>query len=196
MLIVVVIIGILAAALIPRLQTVQGRARDTKRKADVTQIGSALAVYASDFGNVSSLSWSRETYSTWSASVWQALTLSGDYITQIPFDQNNSSWSISGWALVSWGAYWFTALSRNAIWGAAFAVTARTETDGALSNWITSGTNAGTWGGGMVVFTNVDYYENTCKAVKLTNWAASILTPGGNCTANRNSTDLRYNYIY
>ncbi len=48
MLIVVVIIGILAAALIPRLQSVQGRARDTKRKADLQQIGSALAIYKSD----------------------------------------------------------------------------------------------------------------------------------------------------
>ncbi|MEI7477839.1 MAG: prepilin-type N-terminal cleavage/methylation domain-containing protein [bacterium] len=38
MLIVVVIIGILAAALIPRLQSVQARARDTKRKADLHQI--------------------------------------------------------------------------------------------------------------------------------------------------------------
>jgi type II secretion system protein G len=50
MLIVVVIIGILAAALIPRLQSVQGRARDTKRKADISQIGSALAIYKSDIG--------------------------------------------------------------------------------------------------------------------------------------------------
>ncbi|MEI7477147.1 MAG: prepilin-type N-terminal cleavage/methylation domain-containing protein [bacterium] len=38
MLIVVVIIGILAAALIPRLQSVQARARDIKRIADIHQI--------------------------------------------------------------------------------------------------------------------------------------------------------------
>ncbi|MEI7478370.1 MAG: prepilin-type N-terminal cleavage/methylation domain-containing protein [bacterium] len=48
MLIVVVIIGILAAALIPRLQSVQARARDTKRKADLRQIGTALAIYKED----------------------------------------------------------------------------------------------------------------------------------------------------
>ncbi|MEI7477589.1 MAG: prepilin-type N-terminal cleavage/methylation domain-containing protein [bacterium] len=48
MLIVVVIIGILAAALIPRLQSVQARARDTKRKADLHQIGTALAIYKED----------------------------------------------------------------------------------------------------------------------------------------------------
>gem|GEM_PF-2461804 len=50
MLIVVVIIGILAAALIPRLQSVQARARDTKRKADLHQIATALAIYKEDNG--------------------------------------------------------------------------------------------------------------------------------------------------
>ena len=48
MLIVIVIIGILAAALIPRLQSVQGRARDAKRKADMNQIYNAFAVYNTD----------------------------------------------------------------------------------------------------------------------------------------------------
>ncbi|MEI7477519.1 MAG: prepilin-type N-terminal cleavage/methylation domain-containing protein [bacterium] len=50
MLIVVVIIGILAAALIPRLASVQARARDTKRKADLHQIGVALGIYKQDHG--------------------------------------------------------------------------------------------------------------------------------------------------
>jgi type II secretory pathway pseudopilin PulG len=50
MLIVIVIIGILAAALVPRLQAVQGRARDTKRKADLRTIYNALEVYIVDNG--------------------------------------------------------------------------------------------------------------------------------------------------
>jgi len=48
MLIVIVIIGILAAALVPRLIDVQGRARDTKRKADMKTIISALEMYMLD----------------------------------------------------------------------------------------------------------------------------------------------------
>lgn len=48
MLIVIVIIGILAAALVPRLQSVQGRARDTKRKVDLRNIATALEVYRID----------------------------------------------------------------------------------------------------------------------------------------------------
>jgi prepilin-type N-terminal cleavage/methylation domain-containing protein len=50
MLIVIVIIGILAAALIPRLTGVQSRARDVARKADTQQIGSALATWSLDNG--------------------------------------------------------------------------------------------------------------------------------------------------
>ena len=50
MLIVIVIIGILAAALVPRLQSVQSRARDTKRKADMRQLFNANEVYYNDNG--------------------------------------------------------------------------------------------------------------------------------------------------
>ena len=51
MLIVIVIIGILAAALVPRLQDVQGRARDTKRKTDLRNIYNANEIYFVDNGN-------------------------------------------------------------------------------------------------------------------------------------------------
>jgi len=48
MLIVIVIIGILAAALVPRLRSVQERARDTKRKTDLQQIITAIELYKGD----------------------------------------------------------------------------------------------------------------------------------------------------
>jgi len=50
MLIVIVIIGILAAALIPRLMSARGRANDTARKADLQQLGTALISYQVDNG--------------------------------------------------------------------------------------------------------------------------------------------------
>lgn len=50
MLIVIVIIGILATALIPRLQSVQARARDTKRKTDLRNIYNANEIYFIDNG--------------------------------------------------------------------------------------------------------------------------------------------------
>ena len=50
MLIVIVIIGILAAALVPRLQSVQERARDTRRKTDISAIYNALQIVFVDAG--------------------------------------------------------------------------------------------------------------------------------------------------
>jgi len=50
MLIVIVIIGILAAALIPRLMSARGRANDTARKADLSQLGTAIISYQVDNG--------------------------------------------------------------------------------------------------------------------------------------------------
>jgi len=50
MLIVIVIIGILASALIPRLSSARGRANDTARKADLQQIAASLVAYQIDHG--------------------------------------------------------------------------------------------------------------------------------------------------
>ncbi|MDR0282205.1 MAG: prepilin-type N-terminal cleavage/methylation domain-containing protein [Candidatus Peribacteria bacterium] len=49
MLIVIVIIGILIAALLPRLQSAQARARDVSRQTGLSQIASALILYQGDF---------------------------------------------------------------------------------------------------------------------------------------------------
>ena len=51
MLIVIVIIGILAAALIPRLTSARGRANDVARKVDLQQIATALISYQIDNGS-------------------------------------------------------------------------------------------------------------------------------------------------
>ena len=83
MLIVVVIIGILAAALIPRLQGVQGRARDVQRKTGLSQIGQGMSVFKSDNGDsyVSGIS----TFTvTWS--------LVPSYLASIPTDPSNKQY--------------------------------------------------------------------------------------------------------
>ncbi|MEI7562524.1 MAG: prepilin-type N-terminal cleavage/methylation domain-containing protein [bacterium] len=51
MLIVIVIIGILAAALLPRLSNARARANDLARKANLRQIATALMMYQSDKGS-------------------------------------------------------------------------------------------------------------------------------------------------
>jgi prepilin-type N-terminal cleavage/methylation domain-containing protein len=50
MLIVIVIIGILISALLPRLQGAQGMARDTARKTALSQIGAGITAYQSQYG--------------------------------------------------------------------------------------------------------------------------------------------------
>jgi general secretion pathway protein G len=50
MLIVVVIIGILSAALLPRLQGAQSSARDAARRSDLNQLGSAILSYYNNRG--------------------------------------------------------------------------------------------------------------------------------------------------
>ena len=77
MLIVIVIIGILAAVLIPRLQNLQASARDTKRIADVTQVATALSAYYLDFGRY-------PTERT--ANIDDGINLVPIYLTSIPKD--------------------------------------------------------------------------------------------------------------
>ena len=48
MLIVIVIIGILTAAIIPRLNSARGRANDVARKADLNQVATALITFQLD----------------------------------------------------------------------------------------------------------------------------------------------------
>ena len=111
MLIVIVIIGILAAALIPRLQSVQWRARDTKRKADFNQIGNALSIYSLDNGRYPWVpAWT--TWSVYSNSLaYGASWIIGItwYITSIPWDPLNVGghpWDWVSNSTYSYGYLW------------------------------------------------------------------------------------------
>jgi general secretion pathway protein G len=80
MLIVIVIIGILAAALIPRLSNARGRAMDVAVKAEMQQIATSLTAYLNDVG---SFSGSSMTTGEITASTFATLT-SGGYLTTLP----------------------------------------------------------------------------------------------------------------
>jgi type II secretion system protein G len=83
MLIVIVIIGILAAALIPRLTGIQGRARDVARKGDLQQISTALATYNLDNGTYVTASTESSTINTTLAAL-----VSGNLIKSVPVETN------------------------------------------------------------------------------------------------------------
>ncbi len=189
MLIVVVIIGILAAALIPRLQSVQGRARDTKRKADLSQIGSALSVYKSDVGSFTALS------GTTTSGLTTTLVTNGSYITAIPTDSDASTWNANSTTPINGGYYAFATLARNGSTGNAFILGARTETDGTSSNWVyASATSAS--GGAIIANTNATVYESAiCQRVAASAGGTDAIVAGGVCTANRSNNTLRYIYV-
>ena len=118
MLIVIVIIGILAAALIPRLTGIQGRTRDVARKADLQQIGTSLSIYKIDKGTypLSLPGWSTGFEHTIFSGV-------ASYMTSFPQESN---------AVVMPYAY----VSN----GTTFALAAISEGGKANANW--SGTSA------------------------------------------------------
>ena len=66
MLIVIVIIGILIAALMPRMQAAQWRARDVSRKTALSQIQTAIVTYQWD-------KWDWPAILSW-AKTWMAVT--------------------------------------------------------------------------------------------------------------------------
>lgn len=105
MLIVIVVIWVLAAALIPKLMDVQLRARDAKRKIDLTAINAALVVYRED--NQWMYPYPTNIYGIWNYSWW--------YYMRIPnFNWNEwyniifSAWSFDSWAV---GYAWIAWLS-------------------------------------------------------------------------------------
>jgi prepilin-type N-terminal cleavage/methylation domain-containing protein len=204
MLIVVVIIGILAAALIPRLQSVQGRARDTKRKADLSQIGSSLAIYKSDIGSFTGLVNGTTSIASGGAATGVSyltapLVTNGSYLTAMPIESDLTAWNVL-WANTVTG-YAFAPLMRNGIAAGWFLLAARTETDGSSSNWVTPGTASaigvysGTTAGALVALQDATLYEGSICSRVVAGTAASRL-PSGNtvCYALKTANDLRYVY--
>ena len=140
MLIVIVIIGILAAALIPRLLSVQSRARDTKRKADLSQIGSAVAIYRTDNNTSPATSGNVDT-------VLKPL-ISG-YVTAVPQDPTHGSTTTLTTEVATATAtsgYVYIGITRNGLGYGGSVLAAQTETDGSSSNFAATGLTYGTDG--------------------------------------------------
>ncbi len=128
MLIVVIIIGILMSALLPKLTWAQAGARDTARTIDVANINTALAMYFNNSG----------VYPQRDC----ASNLSGDlksYIKSIPTDpqwQRVAFWTQNNWC-TSW-SYAYTDLTSNGSSQAWSVTIANIESYGKNSNWVLS----------------------------------------------------------
>lgn len=127
MLIVIVIIGILAAALIPRLSSARGRANDVARKADLSQLAAALVSYQIDHGSFPT---------SWCTVGCSLNVIAPDLISagmnSIPSDPNTTRQisELSGTA----GQYYFLHISKWGISSNGFVLVAATETVW-WSNW-------------------------------------------------------------
>ena len=210
MLIVIVIIGILIASLMPRMQSAQWRARDVARKNDLAQIQTAIITSQQDRGafpgmnNNEAKTWSTATAITWADSGMvvdaMAYNLQTAGMTSVPADPNGSNVNYglgkydtaanSTWAN---GKYIYLVAKRNWVNNAWFALMAKTEVEW-WSNWVTcnwAATNASwyiTWGTDLAKLT-------TCK--KLTQVAATegCLSNAEECKYN-DTAELRYILLY
>lgn len=184
MLIVIVIIGILAAALIPRLSSARGRANDVARKADLAQVAAALVSYQIDAGQFPIIAWPL------------SLTGIGDKLmgagmSSIPEDPTSNrafSW-ISNINIIG-GQFGYTPISKWWIPANGFVLMAGTETEG-WSNWVASSSY---WR----IPTDYTSFESIhiCKTFTQVSSANPVNHLNGECDYNKNNDQLRYIYLY
>ena len=146
MLIVIVIIGILIASLMPRMQSAQGRARDVARKNDLSQIQTAIITAQQDkwewpelgsATDVTDISKARGGL----AVDWALVTdLQNAGMTQVPTDPNGTNvvTGLKWWTSLTAWKYGYMVTTRNSVkdWG--FVLMAKTEVEGS-SNWVVCG---------------------------------------------------------
>lgn len=177
MLIVIVIIGILAAALIPKLSSARGRANDVARKAWLSQIAAALVVYQID-------KWSYPTTAGSLSGITNELLSAGMASILKDPDTSRSFTGIANTTISNW-QYGYTPIKKSWIAANGFVLMAATETEG-WSNWVTS----------SMINDQIDYSNIKLCERFTTTTSTPTNDNNGNCTYNKNADQLRYIYIY
>jgi len=191
MLIVVIIIGILASALIPRLSSARGKANDTARKADLQQIATALISYQLD----------KSKFPSTTGDKWTTLDiikpqLTAGWLASLPKDTSNST-VFSGmemWIAAevwSWWNYLYTRIMKNWIPGGWFVLMAQTETEWG-SNYVFCGQTV--WVPADQYILNSSDFDNISICNSLTK-TSSCSNSNWACTYSW-SNQLRYIYKY
>ena len=120
-LIVIVIIGILIAALLPRMSTAQGRARDVARKNDLSQIQTALVAYNGDHGHYPATN-------NWVPVSTLGNVLYEAWFSEIPRDpqkQATIEWIYGSYLYP--GEYWYKSMTKNWVENGWFVLAAHME---------------------------------------------------------------------
>ena len=155
MLIVVIIIGILMAALLPRLKGAQERARDTARKANLSQISTALEMYFNDYGEYpAGVNCTKDLNSA----------LVPKYMNAIPSDpqQGRKTYYAADLSKYCWSwSYAYRVLTKNGAENWWAAVIANVEAEGKVGNRVLTGNSSTpdfTWD-------EVDLQKKVCDSV-------------------------------
>jgi len=186
MLIVIVIIGILAAALIPRLTSARGRANDVARKADLQQIATALISYQIDNGSFPGTGWGviqRLWGTTWILAQWG--------MSSVPKDPAGAqiSWWIN-YTIPKWD-FWYTSIKKNGQPNGWIVLMSIIETsNGANYVWC--------WSSDDGIDMNSEFGDiqtKMCNTLTVTA-GGNCANTNGACTADTAAWSLRYIYLY
>ena len=187
MLIVIVIIGILIAALMPRMQSAQGRARDVSRKNALSQIQTAIVTHQQD-------KWEWPDLAEAKAQGISIRTIEDDLITawmsSVPWDplaSNEVSWLGNGSATWEY-LYMVTMRNWTANWW--FVLMAKTEVEW-WSNWAVCWNDLSWWK--ITAGTDLKYVT---PCTKLTKGSSCSIVGGSSWCTYQNDWDLRYILTY
>ena len=199
MLIVIVIIGILIASLMPRMQSAQWRARDVARKNDLAQIQTAIITSQQDRGVFPGMN-SGAVGGVAVSVMEEDLKTAG--MTQVPWDPNWSNEVYWLWSARSdtW-QYIYMVTKRNWVDDAWFVLMAKTEVEW-WSNWVTcldiDESNKKLDKGFWYIWTWDDLKDvSTCTKFeqKDKNTKTCQIESDGTCTYNE-VAELRYILVY
>jgi len=205
MLIVIVIIGILIASLMPRMQSAQWRARDVARKNDLSQIQTAIITSQQD-----KWEWPQQTAAAAGIAVDGSLEtdLQNAWMTQVPADPNgdNTFTGLWAWGSTAW-KYGYMVTKRNSIANWWFVLMARTEVEWS-SNWVVCDATSGAWACNVKtdpdslencwIFTSASDLKNVTLCSKFTKSTGSTYKCGndeGECYYD-DEAQLRYILVY
>ena len=190
MLIVIVIIGILIASLMPRMQAAQGRARDVARKNDLAQIQTAIISSQSDRRVWPELESGARNGMAISGNIEQTLMDAG--MSSVPTDPNGSNAFSWLWDsdYLNW-RYGYMVSMRNGVPDGWFVLMAKTETEW-WTNWVVcSGADS------------IDEWQiTTGKDLKDIHLCTSLTKKEGGCKTNTGdceystTSELRYILLY
>jgi len=189
MLIVIVIIGILAAALIPRLASARGRADDVARKADLAQVAAALVSSQIDKGTFPSCSNSSQPCSLNNIS-WDLISAG---MSSVPTDPQSSKTflGLGNITIPDQGQFVYAPIKKWWISNNGFVIMAGAETEGGANRVEPR----------LTINPNDAASSYEIISADLCKWFNSTCTPWGvdgnwNCCYNKSSDQLRYIYLY